>query len=440
MEPIQSENLAVRLGARVRYPLADSLLRLYRRRGSVTSVGGRRGYTYLLGPEANQFVFARSGSFRWGRALDFLRPVDGETSMLLSDGDDHRRRRRLVEPGLHHRRIADHVPTMAANADAVIDQWHPGEEHDAFAQFRAAIRRTTLDTIFGPSLASDAQWLGEDLQVMIDLCDALPQVVGTRRRLRTPLWRRAMASRDRVDARIHAEIARVRGLGAGAEASIMDTLVHGRDGDGAGLADEEIRDQAVTLIVAGYETTSALLGWALHAMLAQPEVWARAAEEVATVVGDAPPTAGQVRAMPYLNGVVSEALRLWAPVVVLARWLAEPISFAGKDIQPGRSVVISPYLTHRLPELWPEPLEFRPQRWIDGDALHRKPKPYEYLPFGGGAHRCVGAAMAVTEVAVMLARILARTDISLVPQRIRPRSMVTMKPRDGVRIRVQSVR
>lgn len=426
------------LGERVRYRLADSLMWLHRTRGPVASVGGRRGYTYLLGPEANRFVFANSDKFRWGRALDFLRPVDGETSMLLSDGADHRRRRRLVEPGLHHRRIADHVPTMAANADRVIDQWRPGEEQDAFAQFRSAIRRTTLDTLFGPTLASDAETLGGDLQVMIDLCDAMPQAVAAKRRLRTPQWRRAMAARDRVDARVHAEIGRVRSLHPGSEMSIMDTLVHGRDGTGDGLADHEIRDQAVTLIVAGYETTSALLGWALHAMLADPQVWQTAAEEVHAVASDRVPTAQEIRSMPYLNGVVSESLRLWAPVVVLARWLAEPISFAGKDIRPGSSVVISPYVTHRLPELWPAPLEFRPERWIAGDPSHHKPKPYEYLPFGGGAHRCVGAAMAVTEVAVMLSRILTRAELTLVPQRIRPRSMVTMKPRDGLRVRVLS--
>ena len=427
-----------------RYPAAEWLGRLHRRFGPVVRVGaGRAGFTYLFGPEANQFVFANSDKFRWREAMGFLAPVDGETSMLLSDGEDHRRRRRLAEPSLRHRRIAAYVPTMVANAESVLDDWRPGDRVDLYDRFRAAIRRTTLETLFGPELAADADVLGADLQVMLDLCDGLPQVVALRQRLRTPLWRRAMAARERVDARILAEVRRRRGTEE-RDDTVLDALVHGRDADtGDQLDDVEIRDQAVTLIVAGYETTSAALAWAVHGMLTTPGVWGRAATEVSERLDNRSATAltaEDLRHLPYLTGVVQETLRLYPPVVVIARWTGEGLSIAGRTIRPGPSTIISPYVSHRLGETWPDPVTFRPERWIPGDPAWRKPKPYEFLPFGGGPHRCIGASMATTELTAMLAALLARAEISLVPQRIRPTSLVTMRPAGGLHVEVTGVR
>lgn len=410
----------------VRYRPAELLLSHYRRRGPVLALGR---YTYLLGPEANRFVMARSELFRWREAFQSLVPVDGPTSMIVSDGEDHARRRRLVQPALHHRRIDQYLAIMAANADAVVDGWRPGQVVDVYQQFRAAIRRSTIQSLFGRRLAADEAFFGEQLQALLDLVDRAPAVVTWQRRLRTPGWRRAAAARERVDERIRAEIERVRRGVLDDDDHALATLVRGRDDDGGSLTDEEIRDQVVTLIAAGYETTSAAMAWAVRFLLTAPGCWQRAREEVRTALGDRVPAREDLRRLPYLNGVVQETLRLCPPAVVVPRWAAEDFEFAGRRVRAGSMVLCSPYVTHRLPELWPDPLRFMPERWAPDQ---RKPAPHEFLPFGGGPHRCIGAVMATAELTTMLARLVTRTSLRLRPHRPRPTSLAAMRPRDGL--------
>ncbi|SFO95881.1 hypothetical protein SAMN05421810_101522 [Amycolatopsis arida] len=424
----------------VRYFPGELLSALHRRFGPVVKVGaGRSGFTYLLGPEANKFVFANSDLFRWRDAFEWLVPVDGPTSILLSDGDEHRRRRRLVQPTMHHRQIAGYLDTMTDNADQAIDSWRPGQVVDVYAALRTAIRRSTLQALFGPRLAGDARFFGDHVQVLLDLCDGLPQTVTWKRRLRTPEWRRAMVARARIDERIHTEIAHLREAGGGPGGPggyVLTSLVHGRDENGAALSDLEIRDQAVTLIVAGYETTSAAMAWAIYSLLSTPGVWERAQHEVREVLGHRPPAAEDLKHLGYLNGVVQETLRLYPTVMVVGRKAARDFEFGGRRVREGSMLAISPYVTHRLPEVWPDPLRFRPERWNPADPGYRKPALHEYLPFGAGPHRCIGATMAVTELTVMLARLLARTSLRLPAQRIRPSSMISMRPHHGLRVEV----
>lgn len=199
----------------VRYPPAEALLALYRRRGPVINYGvGRHGYSYLLGAEANKFVFANSDAFSWREAFEALVPVDGPTALIVSDGAEHRRRRNLVLPALHHRQVQRYVQAMAANADAVIDGWQPGQTFNVYDQFRAAIRRATMESLFGPRMAGQADFLGEQLQPLMNLTHRLPQVMAWQRRAHTPGWRRAMAGRARVEQWVDTEIARARDSGS----------------------------------------------------------------------------------------------------------------------------------------------------------------------------------------------------------------------------------
>lgn len=209
-------------------------------------------YTYLLGPEANRFVFANSELFGMEEAFQALVPVDGPTSLIVSDGEDHKRRRRLVQPALAHRQITNYVPVMRNNAEATLDAWRPGQVVDAYHEFRKAIRHSTIHALFGEKLAHDAEFFGDRLQVLLDLIDRTPAVVTVLRRLRTPAWRRAMRAREDVDARVYQAIGEVRD-GSRAEGDhVLASLVHGSDG----LSDLEVRDQVVTLIAAGHETTT----------------------------------------------------------------------------------------------------------------------------------------------------------------------------------------
>ncbi|MEB3021470.1 cytochrome P450 [[Mycobacterium] crassicus] len=424
----------------VSYPPGEALLALHRRRGPMVGAGlGRHGYVYLFGAEANKFVFANSDAFNWWEAFQVLVPVDGPTALIVSDGADHRRRRGLVQPAFHQRHLANYLQVMATNADAVIDSWRPGQTVDIFAQLRAAIRRSAIESLFGETMAGHADFLGEQLQPLMDLTHRLPQVLRAEQLLRSPAWRRAMAARSRVDELIYAEIARAR-THPSVDDNVLATLVDGRTDGGEALRDYEIRDQVVSLIAAGYETTSAAMGWAVYALLSNPGAWETAAAEVHDVTDGHAPDAADLKNLTYLNGVVHETLRLYPPAVISARKVTRELAFAGRRIRAGRTLVFSPYVTHRLPELWADPLRFEPRRWDPASPRYRRPAPYEFLPFGGGTHRCIGSAFATAELTVMLARLLARTRLYLPEQRIRAGGYAALQPRHGLMVQVTELR
>ena len=195
----------------VPYRPGEALLALYRRRGPVINSGvGRHGYTYLLGPEANKFVFANADAFSWQQTFESLAIVDGPTALIVSDGADHRRRRSVVAPGCGTGRSTTTCRRWSSNIDTVIDGWRPGQRLDIYRQCRGAVRRSTAESLFGPRLAAHSDFLGEQLQPLLDLTHHLPQVVSLQRRLNSPGWRRAMAARKRINDLIDAQIADAR--------------------------------------------------------------------------------------------------------------------------------------------------------------------------------------------------------------------------------------
>jgi hypothetical protein len=420
----------------VRYLPGEALLALYRRRGAVINSGiGRHGYTYLLGDEANKFVFANADAFSWRETFESLALVDGPTALIVSDGDDHRRRRSVVAPGLRHRQIQDYVQTMVSNIDTVIDGWRPGQRLDIYQQCRSAVRRSTAESLFGQRIAVHSDFLGEQLQPLLDLTHRLPQVVALQQRVNSRGWRRAMAARSRLNEFVDTQIAGAR-VAPRPDDHMMTMLINGRGEEGYALSDDEIRDSIISLITAGYETTSGALAWAIYTLLTLPGAWDNAAEEVNRVLGDRPPAAADLDGLTYLNGVVHETLRLYSPGVISARRVMRDLWFDGHRIRAGRLLIFSAYVTHRLPQLWPDPTEFRPTRWDPDSPDYRKPAPHEFIPFSGGLHRCIGAVMATTEMTVMLARLVARTRLRLPAQRIRAANLAALSPKPGLVVEI----
>jgi cytochrome P450 len=420
----------------VPYLPGEALLALYRRRGAVINSGiGRHGYTCLLGGEANKFVFANADAFSWRETFENLALVDGPTALIVSDGADHRRRRSVVAPGLRHRQIQDYVQTMVSNIDTVIDGWQPGQRLDIYRQCRCAVRRSTAESLFGQRIAIHSDFIGRLLQPMLDLTHRLPQVAALQQRVNSPGWRQAMAARSRLNDFVDAQIAGARAAPR-PDDHMMTMLINGRDEEGYALRDDEIRDSIISLIAAGYETTSGALAWAIYTLLTLPGAWDNAADEVNRVLGDRPPAAADLDRLTYLTGVVHETLRLYSPGVISARRVMHDLWFDGRRIRAGRLLIFSAYVTHRLPELWPDPTEFRPARWDSDSPDYRKPAPHEFIPFSGGLHRCIGATMATTEMTVMLARLVARTTLRVPAQRIRPANLAALAPRPGLTVDV----
>ncbi|SPT64222.1 cytochrome P450 [Actinomadura madurae] len=431
-----SPSLTVRHGIGFAMNPCASLLRLYAEAGPVAAIGTRRKpFVHLFGPDANAFVFANSALFQWREAFDLLVPVNGETALIVSDGADHRRRRRLVQPAFHHRRVAGYVARMAANTDAALDSWRPGQTLDAYAELRAVIRRNTVEVLFGDRLAADAEVIGRRLQVALAAIDQNFVLQMMLRSVPNPYMRRVAASRDLVVRRVDEEVQRREAEG-GEHDDVLGMLLAARDEDGTGLTRQELQDQVISLISAGYDTTSAAMAWAVYALLAHPDAAERARREVAEVVGDRPVEAADLPALTYLDGVVNETLRLFPPAVLSARVPVEDFEYAGHRIPAGAMVFYSPFVTHRMPEVWPQAGRFRPERWDPSSDLHRPTTPATFLPFGGGPHRCIGSTLATTELKTMLACLLRRTRLRLVSPAVTPTSVTAMRPRGGLPVRV----
>lgn len=414
----------------------EGLCRVQADSGNIAGFGwGPVRYALMFGPEANAFLFANSGLFTVREAFDVLVPVNGETALIASDGAAHKHRRRLVQPAFHRRRVDGYIARMAENADALIDTWRPGETVDVYAVLREVTRRTTVQLLFGDRLAADEDLLAGELQTLLDGIDRPYSQLVALRSVPNPFWRKVLQARTTVLDRLMREIADRR-MDPTPRHDVLGLLLDSRDEDGGGLTDVELQDQAISLMAAGYETTSAALGWAVHLMLTTEGVWERARAEV----GDAPPTAESLPAFTYLGHVVDEVLRLRPPVVMSARRVAEDFEFQGYRVPAGTMLLYSPYVTHRMPELWPEPGEFRPDRWDPDSPLHRPATPATFLPFGGGQHRCIGSALALTGIKVTLARLLARTDLVHDGAPVTPRSITAMRPREGVHVLVKEVR
>lgn len=405
----------------VTYWPMEVMARWSRRRGPVvrTRIGTTR-YAWLLSPEGNDLVFAHDDWFAVGTAMKLLTYVDGPTSVIASDGPDHRRRRELLRPALAPRTIENYLEAMRESAAEALAELPRGEAVDVYPVFRSAIRRANLRALFGPTMAADADRLGDLLQPLLDFIEQLPQAVETHRVLRTPRWRRVQAARAELDCVIDARIDESE---AGRGHGILDVLVHGRDGAGSGLSRQEIRDQAVTLVAAGYETTSAAMGWAVYALAHHPR-WQEKARAEAVELLAGPLTRARLDALIVLPAVLKETLRLYPPVTMSARTATQDLDILGTHVREGDWVMFSAYAAHRDPANFERPLDFDPSRWIDGPA----PRSGTYLPWGGGAHRCAGSHMATAELTVMLAHLLAAGPFEPDGPKPRATAFASMRP------------
>jgi cytochrome P450 len=391
---------------------------------------------YLFGPEANQHILAdNAGNFTWREAFQLLEVVDGPTALALSDGDEHRRRRRLVQPAFAIKRVDAHLELVVDEIDRALGGWRPGRRLNALAELRAVVRRIVVRALVGQRFGELADEIGARLE---------PALMYVRR---TPLTRldvdlrwnaygRAKAAARAVDELILAEVARRRDEGVDADAdadTLSALLVAAEDAEGgeAPLDDAELCDQIRSLIAAGYDTTSSAAAWLVHALGSNPAALAALREQVLDTIGDRPPTIDDLRTLPLVDGVVRETLRLWPPGYVSGRRAVDDFEVLGYRISGGSMVIFSPYITQRLPEIWGDPERFRPERWAHGE-----PVPFSFVPFGGGYRKCIGFALATLELQVLAVRLAQRAVWRLDRPSTRPAGVANFAPKGGVPITV----
>ncbi|MFU8804740.1 MAG: cytochrome P450 [Bradymonadaceae bacterium] len=367
-----------------------------------------------------------------------LRPVLGKRSLLLIDGEPHRRQRRLILPAFHRNRISRFGEAISLIAHAEIDSWLPDQP---FAM-RDAMQRVSLEVILRVLLGAESSpQHGPLIEVFDDLLNnsrfnlALIGQMEDLGRIDETRWGREFkAARSRAYELVDQEIERRR-RAPPAEETVVDMLLAAVDEEGNGLDAEELRDQVVTLIVTGHETTATALAWAVYWMLSTPDVHRRLADALASLGPDPSPEA--INELPYLDALCRETLRIYPIIPIIARWVAEPFEIAGYLIDAGVTVSPAIYLVHHRPEIYENPDRFAPERFLE-----RSYSANEYLPFGGSHRRCIGANLAMYEMKLVLAAIVRRTDLELTePPPIQPvRRVVTMTPDGGTPVVMRRMR
>ena len=415
----------------------DALRSMRERYGPVVELGrGRFRYVYLLSPEANEHILATDpANFTWKEAFRPLEVVNGPTSLTLSDGDDHRRRRRIVQPAFHRRRIAGYLDIMIAETDRVLDGWRPGEVVDASALFRLAVRRIVLRSLFGHRLADRDDELANHLEITLAYVDRPPA-----RRFDHDLpglpYRRALKARHAADRLVYAEIGRRRHED-GSDDVLGWLLEEANRGD---LTDQEVRDQVISLVAAGYHTTASAMGWIVDHLAREPELMEAIGGEHATVVGSGPLRPEHLPRLIHAGALVSEILRHHPPAIWSGRRSVADFELHRQPIPAGSMILFSPHVTHHLADQFPEPDTLKPGRWIDGHPDQHLHHPYAYIPFGGGSRRCLGFAFALQELTVMTTLLAARTSIRPVdPIPPHPAGTTSNAPAGGVPVTVTSV-
>ena len=326
--------------------------------------------------------------------------IVSSNSILLLDGARHKRERKLLMPPFHGERMRLYGDMMCEIVDRSIDTWPVEASFPIHSRMQEITLDIILHTVFG---VDEGVRLSRLRALMIEVLGLL---VGRNPFLTMVAWRRMLRLRRDIDRLLYEEINR-RKMTSEERTDIMAMFVAARDEDGRSMSDEEIRDEMVTLLVAGHETTATSLAWVIHRLLQNPDVLTTARSEVVSVIGGGPhasrPTAEQVAELSYLDSVIKETARLNPVAPIVARLLEADTRIGDYTLPAGSIAAPCIYLTHRRPELWPEPEAFDPERFVA-----RRVDPYTFFPFGGGVRYCLGAAFATYEMKIVLARVLSR--------------------------------
>ncbi|MBE8999733.1 cytochrome P450 [Nostoc sp. LEGE 12447] len=356
----------------------------------------------------------------------------GKHSVITISGAEHQRQRQLLLPPFHGERMRSYSQIISDITEKVISQHQIGQPFNIRSVTQAITLRVIMQAVFGLDEGPRAEKLQHCLAEMLEkgssvLSAALLYFPALQRDF-GPInfWGKQMRRQQAADELIYEEIRERQEQPDPSRTDILSLLMAARDEAGQPMTDEELRDELMTLLVAGHETTATALAWAFYWIQKIPSVRQKLLQELDSL-GDNPDP-GTIFKLPYLNAVCSETLRIY-PVAMLtfARVVRTPLSLGGYELEPGIGVIGSIYLTHHREDLYPEPKQFRPERFLE-----RQFSPYEYLPFGGGARRCIGLAFAQLEMKLALAKILSTRELELVDNGdVRPkrRGLVTGQDR-----------
>lgn len=361
--------------------------------------------------------------------------------LLTSEGDFWLRQRRLLQPVFQRERIASYAPDMTACAEKQIAAWRDGDVRDLHIEMRELTLAVAAKTLFGADVTGQSEAVGEAVG------QALKDAMGTFNRrffrliripesLPTPGNLRIRRAVRRLDAILYGLINQRRAEGE--RNDLLSILLHARhESDGSGMTDRQLRDEAMTLFLAGHETTALALTWGWYLLAQHPQVVEKLEAELRRVLGGRAPTIADLPNLPYTEMVVQEVMRVYPPAYAIGRQAIQPCTLAGYPVPAGATILMSQWVVHRDPRFFDEPERFYPERWADG--LARRLPRYAYFPFGGGQRVCIGNTFALMELPLVLATIAQRFCFSLPPgPPILPKPQFTLQPERPILLKLHA--
>ena len=421
-------------------PLNDNPLKYFTRLArDYGDVAGIRvlnfGTIFINHPDTIEEVLVTNArKYTKGRVLRANRHVFGE-GLLTSEGEFWLRQRRLAQPAFHRARIASYAATMVEYTHRMLDGWQEGEELDAHQEMMRLTLQIVGKTLFDADVERDAQDVGKSLEMLLEIGANFRRTIFVPHWIPTPTNLRMKREVGQIEKILYRIIGERRASGRDA-GDLLSMLLAAQDEDGTCMTDKQLRDETITLFLAGHETTASTLSWAWWLLAQNPAVEAKLHAELNAVLGGRAPTLDDLPNLSYTGHVITEVLRLYPAAWGLARLVVEPHEVAGYPVTKGMGVAMAQWVVHRDPRWYDEPEKFQPERW-EGDLLKRLPR-FAYFPFGGGPRQCIGNTFALMEAALVLATIAQKFRLRLVAHhRVVPLASITLRPRHGVRVTLE---
>jgi cytochrome P450 len=397
----------------------------------------------VLHPDDVKHVLQENAvNYTKGRGTKRLRMLLGD-GLLTSEGETWRRQRKLAQPAFHPKRVAALVDTMVASTQEMLRAWAaPGAKRDA-VDIAAEMMRLTLDivarTLFGADIKSEAARVYEALTVSLETVNRrlmlpVPIPLG----LPLPSNRRFHAAKKTLDDLVFSILAARRGAKQSGGGDLLAMLMDARDEEtGDAMSDAQLRDEVMTIVLAGHETTANALAFTWMLLSRSPPVWQKLRAEVESVLGSRAVTSEDLPKLKYTRMVIEEAMRLYPPAWMFGRLAIGEDDVRGFRIPPGSMVMLSPFFTHRHPRFWQNPEGFDPERFAPEASVRRH--KHAYFPFGGGPRVCIGNGFALSEAQAIVATITQRFRVEVLPRNVELEPMITLRPRGGMRAALHAI-
>ena len=354
--------------------------------------------------------------------------------LVTSEGDFWRRQRRLAQPAFHRQRISSYGDIMVQYAQRMISNWHDGEPRDLSRDMTRLTLEIVVKTLFNSDVSKDADHIGQVLTSLVKPFASQATVKWILdNRLPTPGHRKYFNDVSEIDSIVFRIIAERRASGYD-EGDLLSMLLQAQDDDGTRMSDAQLRDEVMTLFLAGHETTALALSWSWYLLASHPDAEKKFHEELDQVLGGRMPAVSDMPNLKYTEMIAKEAMRLYPPAYAVGREAIEETEIGGFRVPKGTQLFAFQWVTHRDPRYFDDPSAFKPERWTR-EASEQLPK-YAYFPFGGGPRQCIGNYFAMMEIVLLLATIGQRFRFTLRDEKVEVLPVLSLRPKSGIKVKL----